>query len=340
MRPSTWLLVAAVGAIGLLAAIDGLRSSGPATETGPPATTSALDESGALAGELGRAGASGVLLVSDEDCHVRRLVLPAANLETRPETSCDFSVTPDGQRLLIDGTIVWTQQSGRQLGARCIDDVVDVVAPAGFSLNEFRPACAPAWRPDGTLAFVSGDDVVVARPGCENRRCRRVVLTSDDLETAARAASSRFRHFSASTPREIAWLGNTRLAVVLSADVREQPGSRLDLLALYEGKRLIAEPLVNLTFSGLQASPSGRYLTVRGTSQGGLFFFDREGAILAVDPIPGGRTVEWSPDERWTAVVAPAGIYIFRTAAAIGFNTPVRPKTIRIPLFVNDLQWR
>ena len=121
---------------------------------------------------------------------------------------------------------------------------------------------------------------------------------------------------------------------------RPQPGSRFDILAIFEGCRLVGEPLVNSRFDELAVSPSRRYLAVHGSSFRGLSFLDSDGRLLARNPLASGHHAAWPPDERWTAVATGGGTYLFRTAELEFFNSDSRPQAIQIPVHAEDLEWR
>ena len=61
--------------------------------------------------------------------------------------------------------------------------------------------------------------------------------------------------------------------------------------------------------------------------------FTRDGrAVEPAEGAPRARAVTWSPDERWTALAASDGVWVFPSERPRG---PV----IRIPLDARDLDW-
>jgi hypothetical protein len=114
----------------------------------------------------------------------------------------------------------------------------------------------------------------------------------------------------------------------------------LDILAIFEGCRLVGQPLVNSRFDELAVSPSRRYLAVHGSSFRGLSFLDSDGRLLARSPLASGHHVAWSPDDRWTVVATGGSTYLFRTAELEFFNSDSRPPAIQIPVHAEDLEWR
>ena len=116
--------------------------------------------------------------------------------------------------------------------------------------------------------------------------------------------------------RGVAWLGGRRFAAVLA-------GGRL---TIWEGERLLHE-LERGSYRELRASPAGTYFAALDGSE--LAAFDREGLRI---PIPTGRAVAWSPDERF-AVVA-RGDELVVVAAGTGETVA------RIEARARDVDWR
>ena len=77
-RIATWLLVAAVAALGLAAAVDALRGEGERVVAAPAAAVvpDRAEESETAARQLREAGIVGVLTYSDEDCRLHAVSLP------------------------------------------------------------------------------------------------------------------------------------------------------------------------------------------------------------------------------------------------------------------------
>jgi hypothetical protein len=175
----------------------------------------------------------------------------------------------------------------------------------------------------------------------ERRQGDEIVIGRRELEAAARAASSEFRHFYAPAAKQVDWLSNSRAVVVLRTRVREQEGSRPELLAIFEGGGLVAVPEVNLRYEDLRLSPVRTYVAAWGRAPRGLIFLDADGDTLAVNPIATGRRTSWSSDEAWTAVASQGrSILLFRSRDIRRFASDDRPRTLRIPLYAVDLAWR
>jgi hypothetical protein len=135
------------------------------------------------------------------------------------------------------------------------------------------------------------------------------LLSRDALR---REAGARFR------VRMVAWLRGVRFAAILE-------GPRT-LLTVWEGSKLVN--VVGPTEgSELRASPSGRFFAVLGTRS--LQVYDRHGNQLALS---GGRSIAWSPGERYAAVAAEGSVLIVPAAGGEALA--------RIPVDALDLDWR
>jgi hypothetical protein len=111
----------------------------------PATTTQAeLDGREEAAAALARLGARGELALHDGVCGEARLSLPALNRQ------------PTASMCVPPGAV--SPDAG--LAARCPDDGIEVVSTATGELQRLSPGCVPAWRPNGELTSVVGDQVV------------------------------------------------------------------------------------------------------------------------------------------------------------------------------------
>jgi hypothetical protein len=110
-RIATWLLVAAVVALGVVAAVDALRGEEVvAREPQPPATTTIpglTGQAGPAAARLQHAGVTGVLTYADDDCRLRAVSLPALESVRAPSYEMCRPLTDSGGLGTVDGDVVW-----------------------------------------------------------------------------------------------------------------------------------------------------------------------------------------------------------------------------------------
>lgn len=307
---ATWLVVLAVSALGIAAGVDALSGGGESKrEPAPAPTTLASSPEGTGSAEETTVvgGFSGVLYYTDDDCRLRAVRLPGlTGAPAPPWHACRFSLSPDGSR----------------------------VAPAGArwgTNGELFPAApgraAASVTPDGRLTVVRGDDLVDARSGAvlvSEALLSRAVMTAPSVPEDARLV--RFR------VDQTAWLSETRVAALLSADVRYGPQGE-EMLAIFDGRRLVDVEWGLGHLSDLRTSPEGGFLAVRTTSRAGYLLVDRDGDPVPAPPVTGYRTIAWAPDESWAAVATVASVYVFRAG-----ESELRLR--RLAFAAHDLAWR
>ena len=206
--------------------------------------------------------------------------------------------------------------------------MIQVATKLGPDGEPFR-GTAPAWRPDGTLTYFA-EGALREWPSGD------VVLSQRDLVRALRTLpfdelATRFDRFRI---REARWLDDRRLAAILSAD---GPEFREDMLAIYDGAELDQFTFDGLGgLSDLRTSPGGRYAAARSTGgrdAPGGFVMIESGRELNTPRIVGYRALAWSPDERWVAIAAEGGVFVYRPGVP-------GPPELELPLDANDLAWR
>jgi hypothetical protein len=110
-RIATWLLVAAVVALGFVAAVDALRGEEVvAREPQPPATTTVpgvTGQAGPAAARLQGAGVTGVLTYADDECRLRAVSLPALESVRAPSYEMCRPLPDSGGLGTVDGDVVW-----------------------------------------------------------------------------------------------------------------------------------------------------------------------------------------------------------------------------------------
>jgi hypothetical protein len=355
MRPTSLVIVAAVALLGLFAVLDALRGTSIATSRSTPTDEPRvevetiplepdIEDRAEVQRRLRASGVIGTLFMTDEDCRLRALSLPSMRwvLDTNTQAEqCDFTVAPDSRRVVrFGGGIAWSPDG--RTSAVCQGNRVVLIGRTGQETGREPGFCAPAWRPDGTFTASRGEAFFAFRPPCVEGppRCLQPILAAEDLAPALRAESTDLRVLQAPSIRQAIWLSRSRVALLIRAQVRDQPGSTYDVLAVFEGRKLVGEPVGNTNFGELLASPARRYLAVHGSAFRGLTFVDSDGRLLARNPIASGNHAAWSPDERWTAVATGGSVYVFRTAETAFFNSDSRPPAIRIPVHAADIEWR
>jgi hypothetical protein len=111
-RIATWLLVAAVVALGVVAAFDALRGEEVvARESRQQTTTAAIQgltgQAGPAAARLREARVTGVLTYSDEDCRLRAVSLPDLEPARAPSFEMCRPLTDSSGLGTVDGDVVW-----------------------------------------------------------------------------------------------------------------------------------------------------------------------------------------------------------------------------------------
>lgn len=201
------------------------------------------------------------------------------------------------------------------------------------SLPDLEPVRAPSFqmcRPltDSGGLGVSDGNVVWAGLGLGviqevisreelSRDLRRALAIPDDAAAEFRAAQA-------------VSLGDERYVVLA-----EQTESDDRVVAGFDGNRpVFVHPGWRVGGARfVRPSPQGRFYALLGRGPVGERIYDRNGHGVGVPAgIAGATAVAWSPDDRWTAVVTPASIYVFPSDRA---QKPV----VRIPLTVQDLDW-
>ena len=334
-RLGTWLVVAAIGLLGLVAAVDALRgtdSSPPAAEepartdrgtTAPEETDTAGPQEQLrrlAARELAEDDIEGTLLLTDINCRIRSVELPTLEERDAPVgNGCRLNVSPASRLVGADGTVYGPDD----YKAQCTDHGVEVAHPVSRAVPG---VCPPAWTPDGRLTVVARGELRQVDLGCKagDLTCTTVLLGDEDV---VRAMGGLPWQMGSPTIREAAWLGNDRVALVV-----HDGAQNLDALAVFRGRELLgAPPFLYESLSGLRTSPRGGHASAL-LNGGALVLVDGNGEYEP-RPFPGATGIAWSPDERWTATASPEGIFIFGTGTRGG----VAP--VFVPIQATDLVW-
>jgi hypothetical protein len=303
---STWLLLAALIGLGVVAALDALRGGdGEPERVGAQPTTSP-------AAKLRRAAVTGVLYVSvrsEDGCRLRALSFPSLQDAASFELEwCRFDVSPQGRVV-----------SGSPCRGRGGD--VDVFGtpeepPATF------PGCAPAWKPNGALTFVRDGDVLTAEGSVLVDDVPFLVRSSFPYETRRIYV------------REIAWLTDTRLVAVVHGTGID-PDLR-DLVVLVEDGRRLSGGELNASRIHVSQQAQQIFVAYPGS---GLVVYDRRGVVLSPEsrfPFPDVAAAVDSPDGRWIALARPGNVCIYE---------PIEPRPREefpvtcLPFDAVDLAW-
>lgn len=322
-RRGTWFVVAAICGLALVAAVDAFRGGEePGSQTvadqAPPKRSAA--EAANAAAALRQQGIRGVLTYSDPACGVHALRLPDLAPQPAPAgKSCRF-VSSVGVFSL--GPAV--PDPNAVLSASCDRGTLEL--RSSRTLIGRVHACAPAWKPSGTLTGIrNGELVDLDIDAAHKQLVPRVVLSRHDL---ARSLARDPWDFRSPALAEVAWLTDTRVAAIVTDRER-----RLDILAFFRGRTLVtALPSPYSGLSRLRVSPSGSYVAARIEDPRALLLVDGRGRYVALG-FRSGRAITWSPDERWTAVATGDGVYVFPTG-----ERAVR--LTRLPLEASDLFWQ
>ena len=129
------------------------------------------------------------------------------------------------------------------------------------------------------------------------------------------------------TIRQLAWLGDARLALVAGLDRGVS-----EIVAILERRRLVAATSRIFGRLRVESSPRGGFYSV-WTGNDLFTVRDRNGRRIDFPSLPGIHALTWSPDERWTAVATEHSIYLFRANEA---ETAIR----RLPVLARNLAWR
>jgi hypothetical protein len=333
-RPATWALIGAILLVGAAAAVDSVRDAlrtadSQATPSGSATTTRREPAS----------GLSGVLYYTDDACRLRGLQLPDLEHVGAPKWDrCKFSLSPDGREVDIPATVWHPAAKVRAYGGGIH---VEFRNRRPYSLE----GSVPTFGRDGRLTFFAGGAIRQLSLRCPLRldpvRCSSIVVRGEVLLRAARQhpngdVAPSFLRVSVG---EMAWLGSQegreRLVALLKLHVRTV--GTFDLLALFERGRAVGVVSVLQGFSGLRASPGGRYFGVLTGAPPGALLFDREGVSLAPLPLTEVRSFDWSPNERWLAVATPNDVYVVR-AESLALDE--EPSLRGLGFEAADLAWR
>jgi hypothetical protein len=301
---STWLLLAALIGLGLVATVDALRGGDREPERGRGVATTSP------AADLRRADVAGVLYLtvrSGGGCRLRALALPSLQDAASFELEwCRFDVSPNGN------VVAGPPCPGRTFEIRSVDEL-----SSGFQ------GCAPAWKPSGELTFVRDGDVLT--PDGE--------ILFENLVPLARRAFPAERSVLLRHVREMAWLTDTRLVAVL----RNPTGEVADVVVMLEGGKAVPGDFIPAGSSVYVSREAQEIFVAYPTA--GVGVYDRRGAFISQSrfTLPDIGAVAVSPDGRWVALARPGNVCVYRET-----KPPPRERfpVACLPFDAVDLAWR
>jgi hypothetical protein len=267
MRLPSWIIVAAVGTVVVLAAADALRPSSDASPRASAGTTSTT-----TSGDL-----PGVLVVGSSCRSLRALRLAGhIELQVPRQTDCDG--------------LVWSKDG--TLYANCIGRSTYMGTAEGRRIARMR-GCAPAWREDGALGVIRDGALVVARRrGRPIELVSRARLAAELRDVVARPGSYQLA--------EIAWVGLRRFAAIVQG---ARPWEQAIVVMSTNGVLESALPEYGAGIEDLRVSPFGSYLAFATTRLGREFrMMPVEGADVPLPRIGNALNIAWSPDESHVAI--------------------------------------
>ena len=307
----------------VVAAVDAVRNR----DSGEPraTTTTELPEREALAEQASRLGIRGELLLYGDGCSIQVLELPSLDRRDH-ESTCSprGAVSPDGAVVAV-----------------CSGDDTRIFSARDGGLRRQVPGCAPAWRPDGSLTVAHEREVVRFRACSGPAPCHETMIPRSELERAAR------RHPAVpDVPIQlrvlvdgIAWISNTRAAVLLSIRIRGRlDGFDLSAITFFEnGLGTSARPYLRDTGGRLGVSPRGTFVTMIPD-----VILRSDGSRVSLPlHVRDAHTFAWSQNERFLAVATRFGITILDVASLDRFDTIGSGlRSVTLPVRVTELAWR
>ena len=308
----TWLVLAAVSAVAAVAAADALRGGledGDAHVASPTAEQRIVPP-GALSGLMG------TVFYSDlrDGCRLKTLEVAGFESATPPHsTACRFSLSPGGQ-LAVPGRVKWSPIGGRY--ASSAGGVVELHSAGSSQVIRFTGR-SPAFKPDGTITYTRGDELVERTSECQ---AGARLLTDPGDNATARCIRTVYRHRLPA----LAWFSNSRFAGVLA---------RGDLVIVDGGRVVVRAHLPGFRTASLELSPKRTFATLwlDGVLAG---VFDAEGGPAPLTPVGEVASLAWAPSERWVLAATRTGT-VFLLRPNVG-DARVR----RLGVSARDVAWR
>ena len=281
-RLPSWVIVAAVGIVLVLAAADAIRSTSDAPTPKAASKTSPKTSS---------PGLPGVIVVGPNCRSLKAMQLRGlSDVQVPRQTDCDG--------------LVWSHD--RTLYASCTG-AHTVVGTSDGQRRARLTGCAPAWREDGALGVIRAGGLVVART-----HGRPVELLSrKDLGEQLRGVVERPETYRLT---EIAWIGLNRFAALVHG---AKPWEEALVVFSTTGGLEQALTQYGAGIADLRVSPNGDYLAFARTALGREFVMTGIDTTTNVrlPRIGNALNVAWSPDESHVAISTRNTTYIAEPGA-------------------------
>jgi hypothetical protein len=280
-RLPSWVIVAAVGIVLVLAAADAIRSTSDASTPKAASKTSPKTSS---------PGLPGVIVVGPNCRSLKAMQLRGlSDVQVPRQTDCDGLVWSN------DGTLY-----ASCTGAHTVVGTFDGKRRARLT------GCAPAWREDGALGVIRAGGLVVART-----HGRPVELLSrKDLGEQLRGVVERPETYRLT---EIAWIGLNRFAALVHG---AKPWEEALVVFSTTGGLEQALTQYGAGIEDLRVSPEGDYLAFARTALGREFVMTGiDTTNVRLPRIGNALNVAWSPDETRVAISTRNTTYVAEPGA-------------------------
>ena len=307
----TWIVLAAVLAVGAAAVADALHGSLRSNAAQPAAATAVrrIVPPGVPAGFMG------TVVFSDlqDGCRLHTLRLAGFENAAPPEyRGCRFSLSPDGKEAAPEGS-AWSPSGD----AFAVPDGRDLVLHAATDQTIRIRGTSPVFKTDGTLTYLRDGRLVEWTTRCSpGSRLFEIAFNHEASWCAQLVYPGRLE--------SVAWLSDSRFAAITRGG---------EAILVDQGKILVRAQVPRKRAPRLSASPGGDYLSFwLGGELAGIF--DAAGKPVRLLSIAHVRALAWSPTERWVIVATAQGtVYLLRPNAG---DAQLR----RLDIQARDIAWR
>jgi hypothetical protein len=281
-RLPSWVIVAAVGIVLVLAAADAIRSKSEASAPKAAANAPTMTSSSELRG----------VIVVGPNCRSLKAIRmrDLSEVQVPRQTDCDGLVWSN------DGTLY-----ASCTGAHTVVGTSDGQPRARLA------GCAPAWREDGALGVIRAGSLVVARAHGHPAE----LLSRRALGEQLRGVVERPETYGLT---QIAWIGLNRFAALVHG---AKPWE--EAVVVFSTTRGLEQALTQnrAGIADLQVSPDRDYLVFARTALGREFVITGMDTTTNVrlPRIGNALNLAWSPDENHVAISTRTTTYIAEPGA-------------------------